>query len=135
MKSKLICGVVIGLCLASSLAWADSLELKNGSLIKGRFMGGTESEISFQVGSSVQQYNLADIVSLRFDSGNATSDMPVRPNSAPSSQVGMAEQPGATATAYATVPAGTHIMCAPSMASIPRRTTWGIASRLRWRSR
>jgi hypothetical protein len=31
---------------------ADSLELRNGSLIKGKFMGGTESEISFQVGSS-----------------------------------------------------------------------------------
>ena len=109
MKSKLICGVVIGLCLASSTTWADSLELKNGSLIKGKFMGGTESEISFQVGSSVQQYNLADIISLRFDSGSAASDMPVRPNSAPPSQAGMAEQSGTTTTGYATIPAGTHI--------------------------
>jgi hypothetical protein len=40
------------------------LELKNSSLIKGKFMPGTESDISFQVGSSVQNYNLADIVSL-----------------------------------------------------------------------
>jgi hypothetical protein len=48
--------LVIALWLGASLARADSLELKNGSLI------------SFQVGSSVQKYNLADIVSLKFDS-------------------------------------------------------------------
>ncbi len=47
MKLKLNCGLVIALWLGASLAWADSLELKNGSLIKGKFMGGTESEISF----------------------------------------------------------------------------------------
>jgi hypothetical protein len=56
--------------------WADSLELKNGSLIKGKFIGGTESEISFQVGSSVQKYNLADIASLKFDSERPSSDLP-----------------------------------------------------------
>ena len=67
-KFGLNCGLVIGLYLVASIAWADSLELKNGSLIKGKFMGGTESEISFQVGSSVQKYNVADIVSLKFDS-------------------------------------------------------------------
>jgi hypothetical protein len=109
MKSKLVGGVVMGLCLAASLAWADSLELKNGSLIKGKFMGGTESQISFQVGSSVQQYNLSDIVSLQFDSASAATDMPVRPSSPTSSDAGVAEQPGSTTTDYATIPAGTHI--------------------------
>jgi hypothetical protein len=52
------------------------LELKNGTLIKGTFMGGTESGTSFQVGSSVHKYNLADIVSLKFDSERAASDQP-----------------------------------------------------------
>ena len=56
MKLNLHRGLVIALWLGASLAWADSLELKNGSLIKGKFMGGTESEISFQVGSTVQKY-------------------------------------------------------------------------------
>ena len=79
-KFRLNCGVVIGLYLVASIAWADSLELKNGSLIKGKFMGGTESEISFQVGSSVQKYNLADIISLKFDSERAASDLPARPS-------------------------------------------------------
>jgi hypothetical protein len=109
MKSKLVGGVVIGLCLAASMAWADSLELRNGSLIKGKFIGGTESQVSFQVGSSVQQYNLADIVSIRFDTASAASDMPVRPSSSLSSQAGAAEQAAMTATDYVTIPAGTHI--------------------------
>jgi hypothetical protein len=64
--------LIIALCVIASMAWADSLELRNGSLINGKFMGGTESAISFQVGSEVQSYYLADITSLKFDSG--TSD-------------------------------------------------------------
>ena len=76
MKLKLKCGLVFAVCLGTSFAWADSLELKNGSLIKGKFMGGTASEISFQVGSSVQKYNVADIVSLKFDSERAASEQP-----------------------------------------------------------
>ena len=39
MKLKLNCGLVITLWLGASLAWTDSLELKNGSLIKGKFIG------------------------------------------------------------------------------------------------
>src|SRR6266446_5039644 len=98
-KFKLNCGMVIALCLAASMAQADSLELKNGSLIKGKFMGGTENEISFQVGSSVQKYNLSDIVSLKFDSERAASDLPARPSGSLSSDSGMAENPSIKAGA------------------------------------
>src|ERR1700747_3515345 len=103
------CAVVIGLYLVASIAWADSLELKNGSLINGKFMGGTESEISFQVGSSVQKHNVADIVSLKFDSEKAASDMPARRNSTLSNDPGTAEHPGRNAPASVTIPAGTRI--------------------------
>src|SRR5208283_1162959 len=90
MKFKLNCGLVIGFCLAASIAWADSLALKNGSLIEGKFLGGTGSEITLQVGSSVQTYNLADIVALKFDSETAASDMPTRPTGSLSSGPGRA---------------------------------------------
>ena len=108
-KFRVNCGVVVGLYLVASIAWADSLELKNGSLIKGKFMGGTETEISFQVGSSVQKYNLSDIVSLKFDSERAASDLPARPSGSLSSDSGMAENPGIKAGANVTIPAGTRI--------------------------
>jgi hypothetical protein len=63
---------LLGLFLFMSVAWADSLELKNGSLIKGRYKGGDETSVSFLVGSSVQRYNTADIVSLTFDSSSVS---------------------------------------------------------------
>lgn len=114
MKSKMLLEAVIGMCLASSLMWADSLELKNGSLIKGKFLSGNESQISFQVGSSVQQYNLADIVSLKFDSERTSPDMPTRSGSSPSGEAGTAEhltaqRPATNAGEHVTIPVGTHI--------------------------
>jgi hypothetical protein len=109
VKLKLNCGLLIALWLGASLAWADSLELKNGSLIKGKFMGGTESEISFQVGSSVQKYNLADIVSLKFDSERAASDQPKPSTSSLPSEPQPAEHAGMKTPAYVTIPAGTRI--------------------------
>jgi hypothetical protein len=75
-KFRLNCALVVALCLVASIAGADTLKLKNGSLIHGKFQGGTESEISFQVGSSVQKYNITDIVSLEFDSQGIASDKP-----------------------------------------------------------
>jgi hypothetical protein len=53
MHAKKIRGVILGLCVAALAARADSLELKNASLIKGRFMGGTQTSITFQVGSTL----------------------------------------------------------------------------------
>src|SRR5947209_13801888 len=104
-KFRVNCGVVVGLYLLASIAWADSLELKNGSLIKGKFMGGTETEISFQVGSSLQKYNLADIVALKFDSERTVSDMPTRPKSSLASEPGVVEHASTKSPWFVTIPA------------------------------
>jgi hypothetical protein len=102
------CGMLIVLALAVSAAWADTLELKNGSLIKGKFLGGTDTEISFQVGSTVQKYNVADVVSLKFESEDAPSDPALQQRSSlPDAPVAAA--PVATKPAYVTIPAGTQI--------------------------
>jgi len=98
--------LVIAICFLTSAAWADSLELKNGSLINGKFMGGTESEISFRVGLSVQKYDLADIASVKFDSGTA-GDATVRPRSLRPTET---NSPTSTqAASNVTIPAGTRI--------------------------
>src|ERR1700688_3338934 len=80
MRVKLDCGLVIALSLASLLARADSLELVNGSLIQGKFGGGTESEISFQVGSSVQKYAVPDIAAIKFNSHAVASARSMGPD-------------------------------------------------------
>jgi hypothetical protein len=99
--------LVVAVCLLTSAAWADSLELKNGSLINGKFMGGTENEISFRVESSVQKYDLADIASLKFDSGTADSGTVPRPlglRPTEASTVASTQTP-----TNVTIPAGTRI--------------------------
>jgi hypothetical protein len=65
--------VAIGFCMPAFSAFADTLELRNGSVIKGTFIGGSEAQISFRVGSSLQRYPVADVVSVRFDSDSASS--------------------------------------------------------------
>jgi hypothetical protein len=109
MNFKLKCGLVVALCLVGSIAFADSLELRNGSLIEGKFISGTDTEISFQVASSVQKYNLADIVSVKFDSESAAGDIPARPDSSLSSEHGTGERVGVNAPVYVTIPAATRI--------------------------
>src|SRR5512141_2894060 len=75
--------VVAVITFLASAAWADSLQLKNGSLIKGRYLGGTESEITFKVGSSTQHYAIADVEAITFDQSGVPAPVAVP---APSSQ-------------------------------------------------
>jgi hypothetical protein len=94
--------------LAASIASADTLELKNGSQIKGKFLGGTETEVSFQVGSTVQKYNVADIVSIKFDL-EGIADAP-----APQLQSPLPDNPSPVAAVetkptFVTIPVGTQI--------------------------
>jgi hypothetical protein len=108
MRLNLKCGLLTVLTLAVSVAWADTLELKNGSLIKGKFLSGTETEISFQVGSTVQKYNVADIVALKFEPEGAASAPTPQPQSSLPDAPGPAAQVE-TKPAYVTIPAGTRI--------------------------
>ena len=108
MRLKLKYGFLTALTLAASMAWADTLQLKNGSLIKGKFLGGTQTEISFQVGSTVQKYNVTDMLSLKFDSeGGASAPAPQPQSSLPDDPATVAHV--ATKPAYVTIPAGTLI--------------------------
>lgn len=116
MKRKVNLALVVALCLVASMAWADSLELKNGSLIKGKFVGGTDTQITFQVGSSRQTYNISDIVSLKFDSERpatqATTATPPPSNNSdtlvprPPAKL---EETSASPSQFVTIPAGTRI--------------------------
>jgi len=77
--------IVAGMCLPLIFAHADTLELKNGSVIKGTFIGGSEAQLSFRVGSTVQHYAVADISALKFDSdaGRAPADSGFAPRPRP----------------------------------------------------
>jgi len=99
-------GLVFVMCVVVPAAVADSLELKNGSLLKGRFMGGDQNSINFQVGSSLQTYNVGDVRALQFDPepGGADISSAEQPYS---SSVSPTET--AKTSSYVTIPAGTII--------------------------
>lgn len=79
---KLQYGILFfGLCLLSSLGWADTLRLRNGSTIIGTYTGGSEDQISFRVGSTIQRYNVSDVISINFNSyASSDSDDSGAPN-------------------------------------------------------
>jgi hypothetical protein len=108
MNAKQIWRAIIALCVAAVAARADSLELKNGSLLKGKFMGGTQTSMSFQVGSSVQTYDVADIRSLRFDS-EVQGTSPTIPSNQRTAPLAVEKDEVATSSPAVTIPAGTRI--------------------------
>lgn len=70
----------------TALLSADTLALKNGSTINGRFVSGDNRSIRFASGNQVNTYDLIDIESLRFTSPPAASEngyAPPPPPSAP----------------------------------------------------
>ncbi len=107
MKKLQFAIVVLVLCLNAAFVFADTLELKNGSVIKGTYVGGTETEVSFRVGSTVQQYAVSDIVSLKFDGHAAASNgFASRPAPAPSAVPPASASDGGSIT----VPSGTRLL-------------------------
>jgi len=106
MKCRQKFGLAFVMCLVASAALADSLELKNGSLIK-EFVGGNENSINFQVGSSMQSYNVGDVRALRLDSEPEGAGVAAPPDGQSFGSVSAIE--AAKPPSYVTVPAGTRI--------------------------
>jgi hypothetical protein len=78
MKSqgRMIATVLLGLLFASG-AFADTLELKDGRVLHGRYLGGTQAVLRFEVNGEVQTFNVNDAVALTFTTNSgATSAAP-----------------------------------------------------------
>ncbi len=83
------------LFLGSFVASSDTLELRNGSLLKGTYTGGSQSTVQFDVNGSIQTHSRDDVVSIAFDA-------PAPPPPPPT--------PQASAASSAVVPAGSRIL-------------------------
>jgi|SRR5882672_5158024 len=59
-------------CLAvcASLAQADSIQLRNGRHLQGKFVGGTATAIGFMTSGSVEYFATSDVLVLIFDNSN-----------------------------------------------------------------
>src|SRR5213078_1988974 len=66
--------VLVGLFFVG-LAAADTLELKDGRVLKGKYLGGTQAVLRYEINGEVQTFNTTDIVALTF-TANSISTAP-----------------------------------------------------------
>jgi len=84
--SKALLAAVAALLLAG-IGLADTLELKDGRVLQGRYLGGTQAIVRFEVNGDVQTFPTHDIVALTFTRGGgrraAEPQPPPAPNNPP----------------------------------------------------
>jgi hypothetical protein len=88
-RARTIVAVVLGLFIAGAAA-ADTLELKDGRVLQGRYLGGTQSVLRFEINGEVQTFNVSEAVALTF---TGTSSATLGPAPAPPSAVASQDAP------------------------------------------
>src|SRR6266436_10110653 len=102
--------IALGLFVASA-ATADTLELKDGRVLKGKYLGGTQVVLRFEVNGEVQAFNTNDIVALTFTGRFAGGPPAVAPSAmAPADPPPMAAAPAAGYVDSVTIPAGQSLL-------------------------
>jgi hypothetical protein len=92
-------------------AGADTLELKDGRVLKGKYLGGTQAVLRFEINGEVQTFNTTDAVALTF-TGNSGHSVPV---GAPAPAAAPALAPanslaGSASGGDVTIPAGQSLL-------------------------
>jgi hypothetical protein len=99
------------LVLAGAAA-ADTLTLKDGRVIRGKYVGGTADAIQLEVNGAVQTYDVRDVQSLSRDANSPPPPLPDAP--LPSGAITVPAPPRSSDAQQAgntvTVPAGTRIL-------------------------
>ncbi|HSC45277.1 MAG TPA: hypothetical protein VLC94_05585 [Candidatus Acidoferrum sp.] len=98
-------------------ASADTLELKDGRVIQGRYLGGTQAVLRFEVNGEVQTFPTNDIVALTFTRNSGSAPAPAPP-SAPVAQLAPSNPPPSSSSyssnsnpgADVSVPAGQPLL-------------------------
>ncbi len=89
--TKTLFAIVLGAALAGAAA-ADTLELKDGRVLQGKYLGGTQATLRFEINGEVQAFSTNEVVALTFTRGSS------QPMAAP------APAPAASAPAPAAAP-------------------------------
>jgi hypothetical protein len=116
--TKTLFAVVLGAALAAAAA-ADTLELKDGRVLQGKYLGGTQATLRFEVNGEVQAFSTNDVVALTFTRGTsqpqAVAPPPAQAAPAPAPTVAvqpnnMAPSQGNDSSGSVTIPAGQSLL-------------------------
>jgi hypothetical protein len=94
-RARTIVAVVLGLFIAGAAA-GDTLELKDGRVLQGRYLGGTQAVLRFEINGEVQTFNVSDAVALTFTGNSSATNAPA---SAPQSAATPLPPPAASDSA------------------------------------
>src|SRR5258708_12149292 len=87
-------------------AAADTLELKDGKVLKGKYLGGTQAVLRFELNGEVQTSNTSDIVALTFTDYSRNSG----PAVAPAAALAPASSPPSSSGENVTIPPGQSLL-------------------------
>ena len=93
-------------------ALADTLELKDGRVLDGRYLGGTQAVLRFLIDGNVQTFSVNEVVAITFTHGGGAA---VAPAPAPAAVYAPPAQPAPAAQAAppgsaVTIPAGQSLL-------------------------
>ncbi len=75
IRTILIALIGVSLVLVPGLR-ADSLQLKNGNFVQGKYLGGTERAVQFEVNGKIRLYGIDEILSINFAAASADGGIP-----------------------------------------------------------
>lgn len=101
---KSFAAVALALIFAGT-ASADTLELKDGRILRGRYLGGTQAQMRFEVNGQVETYAVTQIIALTFTNDYTTPGAPV-----PMSSPGMTPTVAPAPVPPRSVPPGTYLV-------------------------
>jgi hypothetical protein len=117
MKLKISTSVALALAMflaGAVCALADTLELRDGRVIRGKFMGGTEATLRMEIDGTVRSFPISQVIALSFSESNASlvpaEALPEAPVRAPLAAAPPATAPQPDTSQKYTIPAGTRIL-------------------------
>jgi hypothetical protein len=127
--NRLLIAITLGLFLAASAA-ADTLELKDGRILQGRYLGGTQAVVRFEINGEVQTFSTNDAVAITFTGRSGGPRSSVTPTAAPmdsGSGAAYSAPPPPVGTSGATVDSG-GLVTIPAGQSLLVRMIDGVDS-------
>ena len=110
--NRFLSALALGLFFVGA-ATADTLELKDGRILKGKYLGGTQAVLRFELNGEVQTFSTTEIVALTFTGNPGHSAPAPAPAAAPAETPAMAPTAGVASSrssAIVTIPAGQSLL-------------------------
>src|SRR5215467_12676597 len=84
----------------AGIGFADTLELKDGRVLQGKYLGGTQAVLRFEVNGEVQTFPTHDIVALTFTRNSGSALAPAPAAAPPADPTPSAAPPPAAANSF-----------------------------------